>query len=45
MLETNITQAANIFLWILVIGIGFTVGIVVNDFLRSQKQDKTENSD
>jgi len=42
MLETNITEAANIFIWIVCLGIGLVAGLVVID---NYKPKGKENSD
>lgn len=44
MLETNITEAANIFLWIVCIGIGLVIGLTTIDVYKSDKEDTSEPS-
>jgi hypothetical protein len=44
MLETNITEAANIFMWILCLGIGFVAGLIALDTYKPKEKDKTESS-
>ena len=44
MLETNITEAANIFIWIVCLGIGFVAGLIALDTYKPKEKDKTETS-
>ena len=44
MLETNITEAANIFIWIVCLGIGFVAGLIALDTYKPKGKDKTETS-
>jgi len=44
MLETNITLAANIFIWIVCLGIGFLAGLIAIDNYKPKKKGNTENS-
>lgn len=44
MLETNITQAANIFIWIVCIGIGFVTGLIAIDNYKPAKKDNKKAS-
>jgi hypothetical protein len=44
MLETNITQAANIFIWIVCIGIGFVAGLIAIDNYKPSKKDNKKAS-
>lgn len=44
MLETHITEAANIFIWIVCLGIGLVAGLIAIDNLQLKEKDKSESS-
>lgn len=44
MLETNITEAANIFIWIVCLGIGLVAGLIAIDTYKPKKKDNKEIS-
>ena len=44
MLETNITEAANIFIWIVCLGIGLVAGLIAIDNYKPKKKDKAGSS-
>ena len=41
---TNITEAANIFLWIVCIGIGFVAGLIAIDNYKPKEKGNTKTS-
>ena len=44
MLETNITEAANIFIWIVCLGIGLMAGLIALDSYKPKEKDNSESS-
>jgi hypothetical protein len=44
MLETNITEAANIFIWIVCLGIGFITGIIAIDTYKPKEKENKDST-
>jgi len=44
MLETNITEGANIFIWIVCLSIGFLSGLIaIDSYIPKKKEEKKES--